>query len=97
MAKKKRSKKTKSTFDQRLAALLRKVREEAGLTQRELGEKLKQPQAYIHTCEHALRRVAVDEFVAWVEACEKAPAKVFREYQKRRTRVSKKTGKKRRK
>ena len=76
---------------------MREVREKAGLTQRALGKKLKQPQAYIHTCEHALRRVSLSEFVAWITECGKEPAKVFREYQKRRPRVSKKKGKKRRK
>jgi transcriptional regulator with XRE-family HTH domain len=49
--------------------LLRALREEAGLTQRELGKRLKKPQSWIYNCETANRRVDVSEFVAWARAC----------------------------
>ena len=49
--------------------LLRAMREEAGLTQRELGKQLGKPQSWVHNCETANRRVDVAEFVAWCEAC----------------------------
>lgn len=50
-------------------ALLRTLREEAELTQRELGAKLRQPQSWVHNCETANRRVDVAEFCRWAKAC----------------------------
>ncbi len=52
--------------------------EEAGLTQRDLGELLKKPQSWIHNCETANRRVDVTEFIAWCGACEVEPEVGFR-------------------
>ena len=48
---------------------LRTLREEAGLTQRELGKRLKKPQSWVYNCETANRRVDVTEFIAWAKAC----------------------------
>jgi len=48
---------------------LRRLREEAGLTQRELGKHLKKPQSWIYNCETANRQVDVTEFVAWAKGC----------------------------
>lgn len=48
--------------------LLRKMREDAGLTQRDLGKRLGKPQSWIHNCESANRRVDVTEFISWSEA-----------------------------
>ena len=48
---------------------LRRLREEAELTQRELGKRLKKPQSWIYNCETANRRVDVTEFVAWAKGC----------------------------
>lgn len=53
----------------RLPPFLRTLREEAGITQRELGARLKKPQSWIYNCETANRRVDVTEFIAWVKAC----------------------------
>ena len=53
----------------RLPPFLRALREEAGLTQRELGTRLKKPQSWIYNCETANRRVDVTEFIAWARAC----------------------------
>lgn len=52
---------------------LRTLREEAGLTQRELGKRLKRPQSWVHNCETANRRVDVTEFIAWAQACAVEP------------------------
>jgi hypothetical protein len=52
---------------------LRTLREEAGRTQRELGERLKKPQSWVYNSESANRRVDVIEFIAWARACEAAP------------------------
>jgi hypothetical protein len=52
---------------------LRALREEAELTQRDLGKRLKKPQSWVYNCETANRRVDVTEFVAWARACGVAP------------------------
>ena len=54
---------------QRLPRFLRLLREEAGLTQREQGQRLKKPQSWVYNCETANRRVDVTEFIAWAKAC----------------------------
>jgi transcriptional regulator with XRE-family HTH domain len=57
--------------------LLRALRDEAGLTQRELGELLSRPQSWVHNCEVGNRRVDVAEFAAWAAACRADPAAAF--------------------
>jgi len=52
-----------------LKAILRTLREEAELTQRDLGELLGKPQSWIHNCEVGNRRVDVAEFAGWTSAC----------------------------
>ncbi len=67
---------TKAQHDRRyrcLPPLLREMREEAGLTQRDLGALLKKPQSWVYNCETANRRVDVTEFIVWCEACEVTP------------------------
>lgn len=54
--------------------LLRVARQQAGLTQRELGDKLRKPQSWVYNCETGNRRVDVTEFCFWFEACGRAPA-----------------------
>lgn len=49
--------------------LLKEMRESAGLTQREIGSRLKKPQSWIYNCESGNRRVDVAEFSAWCDAC----------------------------
>lgn len=49
--------------------LLRIMREEAHLTQRELGKRMAKPQSWVYNCETANRRVDLAEFVAWCQAC----------------------------
>ena len=55
---------------QRLAKQLRAWREEAGLTQRGLGAKLKKPSSYVHKCEVAERKIDPLEFLDWIAACD---------------------------
>jgi transcriptional regulator with XRE-family HTH domain len=62
---------------QRLPSFLRTLREEADLTQRELGERLDKPQSWVHNCETANRRVDVTEFIDWARACGVAPQAAF--------------------
>jgi transcriptional regulator with XRE-family HTH domain len=61
----------------RVPGFLRTLREEAGLTQRGLGKRLKKPQSWIYNCESANRRVDVAEFAAWAKACEVDPREAF--------------------
>ena len=65
---------------QYLPAFLRALREEAGLTQRELGKLLQKPQSWIYNCETANRRVDVAEFIAWANACGIAPETAFQRF-----------------
>jgi transcriptional regulator with XRE-family HTH domain len=60
-----------------LPPLLRALREEAGLSQRALGELLGKPQSWVHNCEVANRRVDVAEFAAWATACGVDPQVAF--------------------
>ena len=62
---------------QRLPGLLRTLREEAGLTQRQLGQRLGKPQSWVYNCETANRRVDVTEFIAWARACDVDPRVAF--------------------
>lgn len=54
----------------RVRELLRTIREEASLSQRALGERLKKPQSWIYNCETGNRRVDVAEFCEWASACD---------------------------
>ena len=63
----------------RLPVFLRTLREEAGLTQRELGKRLRKPQSYVYNCETGNRRVDVIEFTTWAHACRLDPLDAFRQ------------------
>ena len=52
----------------------RSWREEAGLTQRALGAKLKKPHSFVHKSEIGDRRIDPIELIAWCKACGKDPA-----------------------
>jgi len=60
-----------------LVGFLREMREKAGLTQRELGKRLKKPQSWVYNCETANRRMDVTEFVSWAKACDVKPQTAF--------------------
>ena len=53
---------------------LRAWRDDAELTQRELGELLGKPQSWVHNCETGNRRMDILEFAQWVDACGVKPA-----------------------
>lgn len=48
---------------------LRNLREQVGVTQRDLAERLRKPQSWVARCETAGRRVDVAEWVEWCFAC----------------------------
>jgi transcriptional regulator with XRE-family HTH domain len=60
-----------------LPGFLRTLREEAGLTQRELGKRMKRAQSWIFNCETANRRVDAAEFIEWAKGCGTDPVKAF--------------------
>jgi transcriptional regulator with XRE-family HTH domain len=62
-----------------IAAALRKAREAAGLSQRQLSERLQQPPNWIQRIESLERRVDVAEFIAIAKAVGADPAELFRE------------------
>ena len=62
-----------------IAAALRKAREAAGLSQRQLSERLQQPPNWIQRIESLERRVDVAEFIAIAKAVGADPAGLFRE------------------
>ena len=61
----------------RLPLFLKKMREDAGLTQRDIGKKLRKPQSWVYNCETSNRRVDLTEFVAWCRACKADPREAF--------------------
>jgi transcriptional regulator with XRE-family HTH domain len=65
-----------------LPRFLRSLRETAGLTQRQLADRLRKPQSWVYNCETANRRVDVSEFTAWAKACEADPLAAFRRFLK---------------
>lgn len=62
-----------------LPPFLRKTREEAGLTQRALGDRLHKAQSWVFNCESGNRRVDVTEFIAWCAACDVSPHDGFKQ------------------
>ena len=69
---------------QALPPFLRSLRKGAGLTQRELGDRLDRPQSWVYNCESANRRVDVTEFIAWTIACGVDPRTAFLRFLKAR-------------
>lgn len=63
-------------------ALLKAIREEAQLTQRQIGERLRKPQSWVYNCETGNRRVDIAEFAAWCRACDVQPAEAFARFLK---------------
>ncbi len=63
---------------QALRELLIAARRKAGLTQRELAERLGRPQSFVAKVEGGERRLDVIEFVALCKALAQDPAKLLR-------------------
>lgn len=61
---------------------LKRLREDAGLTQRQLGQRLRRPQSWVYNCESSNRRVDLTEFIRWCEACETVPEKAFARFRR---------------
>jgi len=65
-----------------LPELLKAMREQAGLTQRDLGKRMGKPQSWVHNCETANRRVDLAEFVAWCQTCGISPQEGMKRFLK---------------
>jgi ribosome-binding protein aMBF1 (putative translation factor) len=61
----------------RLRHFLLEWRENAGMTQRDLGKKLKKPHTYVHKCEVGDRRIDPLELIAWCRACGISPSRAI--------------------
>src|SRR3954453_6819218 len=62
---------------------IRRLREDAGMTQREIGAILKRPQSWVYDCESGNRRVDVIEFCDWCRACGVEPETAVRKLVRR--------------
>ncbi len=60
--------------------LLREMREEAGLTQRQMAEKVRKPQPWVHKSETGERRLDIHEFLIWCKACDVDAEVAFRRF-----------------
>jgi transcriptional regulator with XRE-family HTH domain len=69
----------------KIPQFLRQLREEAALTQRQLGAMLKRPQSWVYDCETGNRRVDVAEFCDWCRACGNDPPNALRRLERHRT------------
>jgi len=64
--------------------LLRQMREEAKLTQRDLAQRLRRSQPWVHKSEIGERRVDIAEFLDWCIGCGVNPDEAFRQLIKQR-------------
>ena len=70
----------RTTAHRALIAVLVASRREAGLTQRQLAERLKRPQSYLAKIEAGERRVDVVELVALAKALKLDPRVLFERF-----------------
>lgn len=63
--------------------ILKKAREDAGLSQRQLAERLDEHSTFVWKIEAGERRLDIVEFVRWCIACEVEPDDLFQEIRKR--------------
>ena len=59
--------------------MLRQMRNEAGLTQRQLAHKLRIHNTMVHRSEIGDRRIDPVEFAAWCRACGADPGEMIRD------------------
>jgi transcriptional regulator with XRE-family HTH domain len=67
-----------------LPAMLRRLREEADMTQRGLAAKLRVTHVWVHKSEIGERRVDITEFIDWCAACGVDPGQAFAELRRHR-------------
>jgi transcriptional regulator with XRE-family HTH domain len=62
-----------------LPAMLRRLRQDAQLTQRQMAAKLRVTHVWVHKSEIGERRVDIAEFMDWCVTCGVDPGKAFAE------------------
>jgi transcriptional regulator with XRE-family HTH domain len=62
----------------RLMVALTKMREDAGLTQQDLADRMKKHRSFIWKTEGRQQRLDLFEFIRWCEGCGADPLDVFR-------------------
>ena len=67
----------KATY-RKLCAMLRRLRKEAGLTQRDLADRLEMHNSMVHRSEIGDRRIDPVEFADWCRACDVDPGEAIR-------------------
>jgi transcriptional regulator with XRE-family HTH domain len=72
------SKQLRTARHRRLMAALVAVRQEAGITQRELARRLRRAHSYVGRIEQGIRRLDVSEFIEWCDCLDADPVAVFR-------------------
>jgi transcriptional regulator with XRE-family HTH domain len=63
----------------KLCGMLRRMREDAGLTQRALADRLKMHNTMVHRSEIGDRRIDPVEFAAWCRACGANPSDAIKQ------------------
>ena len=58
----------------RIVALLREIREAAGLSQASLAKQLQRPRTFVTKCELGERRIDLLEWLRFCQACQVEPA-----------------------
>ena len=64
----------------RVPKLLRALRDQAGLSQRQLAKQVSQPQSWVYKSECGIRRVDIAEFCEWCRACGVLPESAIRSF-----------------
>lgn len=62
-----------------MCRILLQLRNDAGLTQRELASKLKVPHSVIFKIEHGERRIDPVEFAQWCRGCGADPSEIIKQ------------------
>ncbi len=63
----------------KMCRILLQLRNDAGLTQRELASKLKVPHSVIFKIEHGERRIDPVEFAQWCRGCGADPSEIIKQ------------------
>jgi transcriptional regulator with XRE-family HTH domain len=72
-----------TTAYKRVVASLRRMREDAGLTQAALARRLRRSRTYVTKCELGERRIDVLEWTEFCRACRVEPTNAFEKLLKR--------------
>jgi len=78
------TKRNQALIYRRVPRFLREMREKAGLTQRQLADRIDQDQWWVARSETGSRRVDVAEFIEFCMGCRVEPLKALSELSKQR-------------